>query len=577
MKYPKNWNLAPLLKGAGAAYEKIDQVLNRIEREIRDFKIQMPELFGPYQALQEEIHEAGTLILCLTSQDVNDTKATQLEAKHTQIAAAFHSLSLKIEQILVDMPDDVFEKMLQKVKEIEFPVREKRVLAKEKMPLDKELLATDLSISGHSAYTTLYYTFMGMQEFPVDKELLNLSKLENLFSHNDRSMRIKAADSMSCVLGKQKAIFAQILNNIVDYRLHLYKNRGWKNFLHETLHSNRIQETTLNAMWDVVARSKAPLKKYMDHKAKLLGLTKLKWVDTKAHLGNSNETMIPWEKGCDAIINEFHKVSPKMASFARHALEKGWVDAAPSSTKRAGGYCAGVPLLKESRILMTYMDNFGSKSTLAHELGHAYHNHVLFDKPPLLQNFPINIAEAASTMCEMIVGDSAIKGARSEREKMILLDDKINRYLAFNMDLHSRFLFEKAFHEERAKGFIPPERIDELMVEAQKIGYANHLENYLPCFWSYKMHFYFTDATFYNWTYTFGYLFSLGLYAHLLKTGGFESAYIALLQDTGGMSIEALAQKHLDVDLTKSSFWQGAIDLANRDIDEFIKCTDTSL
>jgi len=207
---------------------------------------------------------------------------------------------------------------------------------------------------------------------------------------------------------------------------------------------------------------------------------------------------------------------------------------------------------------------------LAHELGHAFHSHVLNDKPPLAQDYPMNIAESASTMCEMIVTDNALKNATSEKEKLILLDDKISRYMSFNMDLHSRFLFDKAFHEERKQGFVSPDRANELMIESQKIGFANNLQEYLPSFWSYKMHFYFTDVTFYNWTYTFGYLFSLGTYAHLQKIGDFERRYIALLQDSGSMMIEDLAKKHLDVDLTKIDFWQNAIDLLNADIETYL-------
>ncbi len=259
-----------------------------------------------------------------------------------------------------------------------------------------------------------------------------------------------------------------------------------------------------------------------------------------------------------------------MAAFAENALKNGWVDAKQGSKKRAGGFCTGIPLLKESRILMTYTDTFDSQSTLAHELGHAYHSHVLRNKPPLSQAYPMNIAEAASTMCEMIVADSALKSATTPKQKLLLLDDKITSYLAFNMNIHSRFLFETGFHEKRKKGFLTPDEINELMVASQTKAYSGALDTYLPHFWCYKMHFYFTDATFYNWPYTFGYLFSLGTY-NVLLNNNFEERYIALLEDSGSMEMEDLAKKHLGVDLQKEDFWQGAIDILNRNIDEFLK------
>lgn len=577
MEYRKQWQLDSLFHGTGSSYDQIDAGLDTLATKIKNFKWHLPDAFTPYQTLISELQESGTLILCLTSQDVTDERARELEAKHASLSGDFEALNLELDRLLLAMSESEFQSMLKKVEEISFPIKERKKLAEQKMSLEKELLVNELSISGHEAFTTLYYSVIGQLEFPVAGEKLNLSRLENLFDSTDHDLRAAAVKSMDEVLTKHKSIFGQILNNIVDYRLRLFKARGWNDVLHESLFDNKMTEKTLNTMWQAVSKNKKPLTRYMDQKAKLLGLKKLKWSDLGAPLGNADETKIPWEKGCSDIVSQFAKFSPKMAEYAKHALQKGWVDAAPSHTKRAGGFCTGAPLLKESRILMTYMDTFGSLSTLAHELGHGFHSHVLKDRPPLVQDYPMNIAEAASTMCEMIVNDSALKNASSPKEKLILLDDKIGRYVAFNMDLHSRFLFDKAFHEERKDHFVSTDRANELMVEAQKIGFADHLEDYLPCFWSYKMHFYFTDVTFYNWTYTFGYLFSLGTYAHLLKIGDFEKRYIALLRDSGSMMIEELAKKHLDVDLTRIDFWQNAMDILNRDIEEFLILSEKNL
>lgn len=569
MEYKQTWNLDQVLHGSGSSYKKIELKLDALLAQIENLPLTLPEIFSPFQKLLEEIHEAGSLIACLTSTDISDTRATKAEAQYHAISSAFEGASQKIDALLLALSDEEFEELLKKESSIAFALKESRKLAKEKMSLEKELLVTELSTSGHSAYTTLYYSFMGNLTFPVGDKSLNLSKLEKLFSHADRSIRKEAYASMETELSKHEAIFAQILNNIVDFRLTLYKERKWESYLHETLAKNRIDKKTLTTMWDVVSKNKAPLVKYLEHKAKLLGLKKLSWCDIDAPLGSLEESKIPWEAGCKNIIEQFRKVSPKMADFAELALKKGWVHAQPGDKKRAGGFCTGVPLLKESRIQMTYTDTFDSQSTLAHELGHAFHSHVLYDKPPLLQNYPMNIAEAASTMCEMIVADSALKAATSPKQKLLLLDDKITSYLAFNMNIHSRFLFESSFHEKRKEGYITPDQINDLMIESQKTSYGNSLESYLPHFWAYKMHFYFTDATFYNWPYTFGYLFSLGTY-NILLNNDFENRYITLLKDSGSMNIEDLAKKHLDADLHKPDFWQGAIDLLNANIEEFI-------
>lgn len=568
MNYRQTWNLDQVLHGSGPSYEKIDLALDRLLDKISQLPLKLPEVFAPYQELLEEIHEAGSLILCLSSTDTSDTRATQAEAKYNTISASLDSISQKIDALLLELSEKEFQELLKKESSIAFALQEKKNLAKEKMPLEKELLANDLSISGHAAYTTLYYSFMGNISFPMQGEKTNLSRLEKLFSHSDRAIRKEAFASLEQELSHHEAIFAQLLNNIVDFRLTLYKQRGWKSYLHDTLSKNRIQESTLTTMWDVVSKNKAPLVQYMESKAKLLGLKKLSWCDIDAPLGSLEESKIPWDVGCKNILEQFGRVSPRLAHFSEKALKEGWVDVKPGDKKRAGGFCTGIPLLKESRILMTYTDTFDSQSTLAHELGHAFHSHVIYDKPPLLQNYPMNIAEAASTMCEMIVADSALKNATSPKQKLLLLDDKITSYLAFNMNLHSRFLFDTAFHNKRQKGYLTPDEINTLMIEAQKTAYSDALESYLPHFWCYKMHFYFTDVTFYNWPYTFGYLFSLGTY-NLLLNNDFENRYIALLKDSGSMSVEELAQKHLGANLQKPEFWQGAINLLNANIQEF--------
>jgi oligoendopeptidase F len=183
----------------------------------------------------------------------------------------------------------------------------------------------------------------------------------------------------------------------------------------------------------------------------------------------------------------------------------------------------------------------------------------------------MNVAETASTFAEMIVADASVKGTQNKAEKMALLDDKLQRSVAFFMNIHARFLFETRFYEERKQGMVAGKRLNELMVEAQEEAYQYSLSDYDPNFWASKLHFHKTGVPFYNFPYTFGYLFSLGIYAHAKeKDGSFEEDYIALLRDTGCMTVESLAKKHLDVDLTKPDFWEHAIQLCVDDVEEFI-------
>jgi oligoendopeptidase F len=193
---------------------------------------------------------------------------------------------------------------------------------------------------------------------------------------------------------------------------------------------------------------------------------------------------------------------------------------------------------------------------------------------PLNRNYAMNVAETASTFAEMIVADASVKKAKSGEERLALLEDKVQRSVALLMNIHGRFLFETSFYEERKKGIVSTEKINQLMEAAQKEAYCDALGEYHPHFWASKLHFYITGVPFYNFPYTFGYLFSLGIYAKALEEGtAFEEKYIALLKDTGSMQVEDLAMKHLGVDLTKEDFWQKAVQLTVQDVEEFLEAT----
>src|SRR5690606_11667993 len=214
-------------------------------------------------------------------------------------------------------------------------------------------------------------------------------------------------------------------------------------------------------------------------------------------------------------------------------------------------------------------------NTLAHELGHAFHSHVMRDLPYLNQQYAKKVAETASTFAETIVGNATIKRAATKEEKIALLNAKLENATAMFLNIHARFLFEDAFYKEREKGIVSEKRLNELMVEAQKEAYCNSLSSYHPHFWCSKLHFFIDDVPFYNFPYTFGYLFSSGIYAKYLENpDGFEEKYIELLKDTGSMKVEELAEKHLGADLTKQDFWEAGIRLAAKDVEEFIRLTN---
>src|SRR5690625_4289068 len=330
-------------------------------------------------------------------------------------------------------------------------------------------------------------------------------------------------------------------------------------------------------MWEAVDRNKQPFIDYLHLKAHLLKLEQLAWqdVDAPVTMGDGEAMTFTYDEACDFVIENFASFGEKLTGFTKHALENRWVEAEDRANKRPGGYCTSLPEDKESRIFMTFTGSSSDVSTLAHELGHAFHSHVMKDLPYLNQSYAMNVAETASTFAETIINHAVLDTAKTTEEKIALLNAKLEGATAMFLNIHARFLFEDAFYKERAEGIVSVNRLNELMEQAQKEAYADSLASYHPHFWCSKLHFFIDSVPFYNFPYTFGYLFSLGIYAaYLNNPDGFEEKYIALLQDTGSMTVEDLAKKHLDVDLTKEEFWTAGIDIMAKDVEEFIRLTD---
>jgi pepF/M3 family oligoendopeptidase len=536
-------------------------------------------LVGLMQSITLMLREADSFAGCLAAENQHDKKAMQLNGQIASVGAAFASVLTRFDQLLRQIPDSVWSALLESepFRSIAFPLDERRQLAKEKLPPEQESLIGDLAVDGYHGWGEAYNTAVGKFSiaFEDNGETVQLSagQAANKLHSPNRDVRTRLFAEWEKAWGDSADYAADALNRLAGFRIQTYKHRGWDSILKEPLDLNRMSENTLQVMWDVIDRNKAPFVAYLQRKANMLGLDALSWHDVDAPIGQAVKE-VTFDEAAGMIVEQFRKFSPKMADFAAMAFENRWIEAEDRPGKRPGGFCTSFPIKGQTRIFMTYANTASNVATLAHELGHAYHQHVMNDMPALAQEYAMNVAETASTFAEMIVADAAVKQASSDEERLTLIEDKIQRSVAFFMNIHARFLFETEFYERRKKGLVGADELNELMTNAQKRAFKDALGEYHPHFWASKLHFYITGVPFYNFPYTFGYLFSSGIYAVAQREGsGFEDKYIALLRDTGSMTVEELARKHLGVDLTKPDFWQSAVDLAVEDVTLFLEMT----
>ncbi len=583
------WDLESVFPG-GSSSTAYRDYLDAIEADLKALAAQVSTIVAPdnatvtdllakVQKLGSRLIQAEAFVGCLLAENVHDQQARVLAGRCQQLLGAYASVLTHLDKHLLSLGDQGWDQLLSldEVKPLTFNLNERRRNASEKMPTAQETLVNSLSVDGYHGWPDLYSLVVSRITIPAqdngEEIRLSAGQAANRLSDGNREFRDQLFASWEESWGREAEYCALSLNHLAGYRINLYRHRGWDDVLKEPLNMNRMTAGTLDAMWGTINQNKGRVVAYLRRKQQLLGLDRMGWHDIGAPIGHS-ESKVSYDDAANFIIEQFGRFSPKMADWAAMAISKRWVEAEDRPGKRPGAFCTDLPELGETRIFTTFSGTMGNVATFAHELGHGYHGWVMRDMPMMNQQIAMNVAETASTFAEMIVADAAAKNAKSTDERISLIDDKLQRAVAMLMNIHARFLFETRFYEERKRGLVSVKRLNELMVEAQKEAYRDALDLYHPHFWASKGHFYGTGVPFYNFPYTFGYLFSAGVYSSALQVGpSFEDKYIELLRDTGRMTVEELAQRHLGADLTKSAFWQSAIDVGLADLDEFMELT----
>lgn len=453
-----------------------------------------------------------------------------------------------------------------------FMLHEAKQQSQHLMRPEQEALAAELDLSAGTAWSKLYGTFTSQLMIDValngKTQTIPMSAVRNLAYDPDRVVRHTAYEAeLDAWKGAQVPLTAA-LNSIKGQFNTLSHRRHWNSALDVTLFDNRIDRNTLDAMMEAARESFPDFRRYLKMKAQALGLDALAWYDLFAPLGKSRAWS--FDDAEKFIAEQFGAYSAKMQGLARRAFDERWIDAEPRQGKRDGAFCMSLRA-DESRILSNYKPSYGGVSTLAHELGHAYHNLNLADCDTEFQrNTPMTLAETASIFCETIVRKAALQSADRE-EKIAILEASLQGACQVVVDITSRFLFESAVFQRRRQRELSTEELKELMLDAQRQTYGDGLdaEALHPFMWAVKPHYYSSDRSFYNFPYLFGLLFALGLYAQYENDPeAFKTRYDDLLSSTGLADATTLAQR-FGIDIRTPAFWRSSLDVIRTDIDEF--------
>jgi len=316
-------------------------------------------------------------------------------------------------------------------------------------------------------------------------------------------------------------------------------------------------------------------RRYLKKKAELLGHKNgLPFYDLFAPMGSSSKTYTA-DEAHELLVKVFNEVNPEMGAFIDHAFENRWIDMYPKEGKSGGAFCAGFYDKKLSRILTNFVGSFSDVSTLAHELGHAWHNKCMESVPQLLAGAPMPLAETASIFNETLLSHVVLKDADQET-RFSLIENSLMESTQTIVDILSRFLFEKAVFEARKTHIPTAEELNQMMLDAQAEAYGDGLDPECrhPGMWICKSHYYSVGLHFYNFPYAFGHLFGLGVFGKYLKEGAsFLPKYNALLASCGSAKVYDVA-KSVDIDLHSVDYWRSALEVIKKDVDEFIELSE---
>ncbi len=434
-----------------------------------------------------------------------------------------------------------------------------------------EEICAKLSLSGGSAWADLQSYLTSTVPVSYNGETTNLSAIRNLAYDADPAVRKAAYEAELACYDRIKDAVAFALNSIKLETISDCQLRGFASPLDRTLEHSHMKRETLEAMLGAMDEYLPKFWQYLKAKAKALGHENgLPWYDLFAPMGASS-TKYTAEDAKATLVRLFATFDQELTQMIARAFDEAWIDFYPRDGKQGGAFCAGVECLGESRILTNFDGQFGDVVTLAHELGHAFHNQCIREHRPLNNDYSMPVAETASTFNECVLMAAAIRDAADPAERLALIESQLQDATQIICDIYSRFRFEAKVFENREAQFMDADTLCGHMLEAQKQSYGDGLDENVrhPFMWVCKGHYY--GPTFYNFPYAFGGLFARGLYAQYEKEGAaFVPKYKKLLYTTPIASVEDTA-KVAGIDLTDKDFWRSALQMIADQIDEFCR------
>ncbi len=539
-------------------------------------------VLNDWNALLDAMRPVRGFIVCFTSTDARNDLAQAKLSELQMVSVRVGKLGTRLEAWLGALDMDALLPDSELAHDHRYALEKAQFGAKHQLIPSEEDLVASLSTTGSSAWGKLHNNLTARLSvtvaLPDGERTVPMSAVRGLARHADERVREAAYRAELAAWPSLSVPLAAAMNAIKGEVNVLSERRGYPDALNTSLFTNNIDQGTLSAMQSACMKSFPDFRRYFRAKAKLLKRENgLKFYDLFAPVGQSSKTW-SYPEATNFIVEQFGTFSTRLSDYAARAFKEDWIDAEPRDGKRDGAFCLGVRG-DESRIMLNFEPSMDSVGTLAHELGHGYHNLNLKDRTPMQRATPMTLAETASIFCETIIMNAALERA-DDADKLAILENEIQGQSQVVVDIHSRFLFESRVFEARRQRELGVEELNDIMLNAQRDTYGTFPDGGLdpdalhPYMWAVKNHYYSGVLSYYNYPYTFGLLFGLGLYAiYKRDPEAFKARYDALLSSTGQDDAATLAQR-FGIDIRSEAFWASSLDVIRARIDTFEALVD---
>jgi len=531
----------------------------------------LEKLMKASEALNEKLENLGLFIGCTLAVDATNREANvaddQLMSACTALEPVF-SACVRFTAGMKDLEGTIEGSAY--LQERAFALREMKEQAKHLIPDAIEPWILEMQLSGGNAFSQLRDKLDSTVSVDYRDEKIPLSGVRGKAYDPDPQVRKDAYDAEIASYSKIELPMSYCLNSIKREARTLAKAKGYGSVLEMTLDSSRMDQATLDALWTAVREYLPDFRRYLKAKARMLGHeTGLPFHDLFAPVGNAARKFTI-EEARETLIREMGKFTPKMAEFIDQAFENRWIDLYPRDGKTGGAFCAGAHKQDRSLVMTNFQGSFSDVSTLAHELGHAWHNRCMAGLPQLMIDTPMPLAETASIFNETMLSYQVQKSCTPE-ERMTLLESGLMEATQTVVDIYSRFLFEQEVIDTRADHAMTVEELKDAMLRAQDASYGDGLDpaERHPYMWACKSHYYSSGYNFYNFPYAFGLLFGKGVFALYLEKGSaFAEDYCKLLRSCGSAPVAEVAAS-VGIDVRNPDFWRSSLEVIKKEIDEF--------